>query len=225
MHAQLLTYKCPHCAQPTDVDPTLAEQTITCPNPLCHKPFKLEVPSAQPMPNLVVAPGVAAEPVHQNRTVNGTASEVETDLLMVHPMMFRRYPFRSAAYGLLAVVGLGFLVVALIMGGWFLGLLGLAMVGFGMFKLVVLWGRMIDTSVTVTTKRTLLRTGVFHSQVTEIPHTQVADLQVHQTLLNRLLGVGDIALVTQAEDQKGILLMGLPHPGDIAQQIRTRCQT
>ena len=37
----------------------MADQTITCPNPLCHKPFKLEVPAAQPMPSLVISTGLA----------------------------------------------------------------------------------------------------------------------------------------------------------------------
>lgn len=225
MQAQLLTYKCPHCGHPTDVDATMAEQTITCPNPLCHKPFKLEVPTAQPMPNLVISPGLAHEVIQDNHAAaNATeaSQEAETDLLTVHPMMFRRYPFRCIAYALMSVVGLGFLLASLIKGGLVFGLLGLAMVGFGTFKLVVWWLRMIGTSVTLTTKRTLLRTGALHSQLTEVPHSQVADIEVHQTLFNRLMGVGDIALVAHPDEKKGILLMGLPNPEDIAQQIRTR---
>jgi DNA-directed RNA polymerase subunit RPC12/RpoP len=227
MQAQLLTYKCPNCGQPIDVDAAQAEQTITCPNPLCHKPFKLEEPAAQAIPKLVISPGLAHELPQESAPADGQASgaaDVETDLLTVHPLMLRRYPFRSITYGLLSVVGLGLLLASLIKGGLLLGLLGLVMAAFGTFKLAVWWLRMIGTSVTVTTKRTLVRTGALHSQITEAPHTEVADIEVHQSLLGRLMGVGDIAIVTHAKDNKGILLMGLPHPEDIAQQIRTRRQ-
>ncbi|HYT90329.1 MAG TPA: PH domain-containing protein [Gemmataceae bacterium] len=226
--AQLLTYKCPHCGQSIDVDAAQAEHTITCPNPLCHKPFKLEVPAAQPMPNLVISPGLAHEVAQVPLATNGeavrAAPDVETDLLTVHPMMFRRYPFRSVAYALIAVLGLGFLLAAVIKGGLLLGLLGVVMVAFGMFHLGLWWLRMIGTSITVTTKRTLLRTGALHSQVTEVPHKEVAEIAVHQNLLGRLMGVGDIALVTRSQDKKGVLLMGLPDPEEFAQQIRTRRQ-
>jgi len=229
MQAQLLTYKCPNCGQTTDADASMVDQTITCPNPACQKPFKLEAATAQPLPNLVISTGLPHEVVQEPpapapapAAAADGAAEVETDLITVQPMMFRRYPFRGVAYALMSVVGLGLMLATVTRGGLVLGLVGLAMVGFGTFKLALWWLRMMGTSITVTTKRTLLRTGAFHSQLTEVPHTQVADIEVHQNLLNRLMGVGDIAIVTQAQDKKGILLMGMPQPEDVAQQIRVR---
>jgi len=225
MQAQLLNYKCPHCGQPTDVDATAAGQTITCPNPLCQKPFKIEVPAAEPMPQLIISPGLAHE-VAQEQPASAvpSSSEAETELVSVYPLMFRRYPFRSLVYALASLVGLGLLLAGLVKGTLWVGLLGLILVSFGVYKLGHWWLRMLGTSVTVTTKRTLLHTGVFNRQITEVPHAEVADLEVHQSLLNRLLGVGDIAIVQQAKDKKGILLMGLPQPEEIAQHIRTRRQ-
>jgi hypothetical protein len=223
MQAQLLSYKCPHCGHPTDVDAAMAEQTIACPNPLCHKPFKLEVPTAAPTPNLVISPGLAHEVAEENAANPAKApSEIEAELIDVHPLLFRRYPFRGVTYALLSIVGVGLLCSGVVKGVWWLGLLGIAMVGFGLYRLGGWWLRMIGTSVTVTTKRTLLRSGFFHGQLTEIPHAEVAEIEVHQNLLNRLMGVGDIALVHHTTDRRGILLMGLPNPEDIAHQIRTR---
>jgi len=45
---------------------------------------------------------------------------------------------------------------------------------------------------------------------------------VHQNLLGRLMGVGDIALVHQGKDRRGIMLLGIPNPEDVAHQIRSR---
>jgi hypothetical protein len=203
-------------------------QTITCPNPLCHKPFKVEVPAAEPVPNLVISPGLAQEVTEEKPApasppkAETAAADVEHDLIAVHPMMFRRYPFRCIAYALVAVVGLALLLAGVVKATLWLGLLGLVMAVFGLIKLGGWWLRMLGTSVTVTTKRTVLRLGFFHSQLTEIPHTEVADIEVHQTLLNRLMEVGDIALVTKVKEKPGILLMGLPRPEEIAHHIRVR---
>jgi len=223
MQAQLLSYKCPHCGHSIDVDAAMAEQTVTCPNPLCHKPFKLEVPTATPTPSLVISPGLAHEVAEQKAAQPlQDPSAIETELIDVHPLLFRRYPFRGVAYALLSVVGVGLLCAGVVKGVWWIGLLGMVMVGFGLCKLGSWWLRMLGTSVTVTTKRILLRSGFFHGQLTEIPHGEVAEIEVHQNLLNRLMGVGDLAIVHQTKDRIGILLMGLPNPEDIAHQIRTR---
>jgi len=225
MQAQLLSYKCPQCGQPIDVDATAVGQTITCPNPSCQQSFKIEAVPPQPPPHLVISPGLAHEVVQeQPASAVQAAPEIETELVSVHPLMFRRYPFRSLVFALASLVGLGLLLAGLVKGTLWVGLLGLVLVGYGMYRLGYWWLRMLGTSVTVTTKRTLVRTGVFHSQITEVPHAEVADIEIQQTLLNRLLGVGDLAIVHQAPDTKGILLMGLPHPEQIAQQIRTRRQ-
>jgi len=176
MQAQLLTYKCPHCGRPTDVDAAMADQTITCPNPLCHKPFKLEVPAAQPMPSLVISTGLAEAAKQEPAQPAKEPSDVEADLVDVHPLLFRRYPFRGVAYALLSVLGLGLLCAGVVNGTWWVGVLGAGMVGYGLYRLIVWWLRMLGTSVTVTTKRTLLRTGFFQGQITEIPHGQVAEI-------------------------------------------------
>jgi hypothetical protein len=205
------------------VDAALADQTITCPNPLCHKPFKLEVPAGRPAPSLVISPGLAYEVAQQEPAQPTKApADVEAELVDVHPLLFRRYPFRGVAYAIMSVVGLGLLCAGVVKGTWWLGVLGAALVGYGLYRLVVWWLRMLGTSVTVTTKRTLLRTGFFDGHITEIPHSEVAEIEVHQNLLGRLMGVGDIALVHQGMDRRGIVLMGIPDPENVAQQIRSR---
>ena len=45
-----LTYRCPHCGTAMEVDPRLAEEMLTCPNEACGKPFRADVPSAEPLP-------------------------------------------------------------------------------------------------------------------------------------------------------------------------------
>jgi membrane protein YdbS with pleckstrin-like domain len=224
MPAQLLTYRCPFCQHAIEVDPALAEQTVACPNPECQKPFHLEVPSAKPTPALIVPrpldghPAAEPEPV---RPVEPPPEEpAEKDVLTVRPVMFRRYPFRSSGY--VAVIVAGLVCVGLWLAeGWLaLGLLGLVVSAVASFRLFVWALRNRTTSLTLTTRRILLKAGSFTSHSTEIPYPEIRDVQVHQGVLNRLLEVGDMTLYTKMPDKQKVLIMAIPDPEAVAAEIR-----
>ena len=80
MAVQTLTYQCPHCKKPVDVDLPLENETMVCPHPDCQKPFKPDVPSAQPVQGLVLPPGtngVAEQPASPVEAPPGTLREFE----------------------------------------------------------------------------------------------------------------------------------------------------
>jgi membrane protein YdbS with pleckstrin-like domain len=197
---------------------------VACPNPECQKPFHLEVPNAKPMPALIVPhhldghPAAKPEPV---RPVEPPPEEpAETDVLTVRPVMFRRYPFRCSGY--VAVIVAGLVCVGLwLADGWLaLGILGLVVSAVAGLRLLAWALRNRTTSLTLTTRRLLLRAGSFTSHSTEIPYAEIRDVQVHQGMLNRLLKVGDLTLYTKMPDKQQILVMAIPDPEAVAAEIR-----
>ena len=150
MPAQLLTYRCPHCQHAIEVDPALAEQTVTCSNPECGKPFHLDVPTARPEPLLVVPPDIhqrpqEAEPLRppEEKSEHETANELpgEKELLTVKPVMFRRYPFRCLGYVFVILAGLACLVFWCVEHEYSLalGLLGIVVTAIAGFRLLNWW--------------------------------------------------------------------------------------
>jgi membrane protein YdbS with pleckstrin-like domain len=231
MPAQLLTYRCPHCQHAIEVDPALAEQTVTCSNPQCGKPFHLDVPTARPERLLVVPPDIherprEPEPIRPEDPAAGHAEVTpeafgEKEVLTVQPVMFRRYPFRFLGYVLAIVVGLVGIAVWLL-ESWTiaLGLLGIVLVVSASVRLLTWSLRNRTTSLTVTTKRLILKAGSLTSHTTEIPYKEITDVQVHQSLFNRLMKVGDITLATKMPDKRQILALAIPDPEDVATKIR-----
>jgi uncharacterized membrane protein YdbT with pleckstrin-like domain len=230
MPAQLLTYRCPHCQHAIEVDPALAEQTVTCSNPECQKAFRLDVPVAKPAPTLIVPPDLngrsaqepePARPLELARPLE-TAPEApaEDEVLTVKPLMFRRYPYRCAGYVLLIAAALVCAVLWLVYDYAAVGVTGLAVGAFAGYRLLAWWVRNRTTSLTLTTRRINLKAGSFTSHSTEIPYKDILDVQVHQGLLNRMLNVGDMTLFTRMPDKKQIVVMAIPDPEGVAAEIR-----
>ncbi|MCI0461563.1 MAG: PH domain-containing protein [Gemmataceae bacterium] len=144
----------------------------------------------------------------------------ETEVFTIQPLMFRRYPGRCTLYVLMIVVGvigLGFWLVE----GWsVLAILGVALAVLGGLRLLTWWLRNRHTSLTATNKRLILRAGALTSHSTEIPYAEITDVQAHQGLFNRLMDVGDITLTTNLLEKKEIVVMGVPDPEGVAEQIR-----
>jgi membrane protein YdbS with pleckstrin-like domain len=224
MPAQLLTYRCPHCGHALDVDPALAEQTVTCPNVDCQKPFHLDVPSAQPTPKLILPHELDERPVHEAEPVRPAEPSpeppAEQDVRTVKPVMFRRYPVRCLGYWALIVAGLVAVAMWLAYDYPAVGLLGILVCAIAGFRLLTWWVRNRSTSLQMTTRRLLLRVGAFTIHSTEIPYKDILDVQVHQGLLQRLLNVGDITLFTKMPEKQQILVMAIPDPEGVAAEIR-----
>lgn len=109
-----------------------------------------------------------------------------------HPSMFRNNP-------------LGFILsVALI-----------AAVGLGLLILLVWWLRCLGTTLTVTNKRTILRRGILSKYTTEVYHSDVRNVQVDQSMFQRIFGVGTIGISSAGQSGIEITVSGVAHPADI----------
>jgi hypothetical protein len=160
----------------------------------------------------------------------------ETQLYMIHPAFLRRQPLKAlavAAAGLAGLVALtwwaaggpaegsftdGEYVAA--MPAWLLGGLGAILAGGAALLFASWWLQSRFTTITVTSKRTTYREGFFSRATSEVQHNDVRNLQVDQTLWQRILGIGDIAISSSGTDGMEIHANGIAAPDRIAEVIR-----
>ena len=123
----------------------------------------------------------------------GTSSEgtAERVLLRVNPAMFRAAP-----------------------GGFLLCLL-LVPVVVGIVILVIWWLQTRRTTLTLTGRRTTLRRGLVSVAITEVWHEHVRNVQIRQGVMQRLMGVGSIAIASAGKGTFEIELDGIPRVYEI----------
>jgi membrane protein YdbS with pleckstrin-like domain len=95
----------------------------------------------------------------------------------------------------------------------------------GVLVLAVAWligryARWASISLVVTTSRLIRRTGLLARSGREIPLAALTDISYHQSLLERMIGAGDL-LLESAGRQGQEVFPDLPHPAGIHQSIAT----
>ena len=78
--------------------------------------------------------------------------------------------------------------------------------------------RWASTSLVVTNCRLISRSGVFVRNGREIPLTALTDISYHQSLLERLIGAGDVLLESAGREGHEVF-PDLPRPARIQQAI------
>jgi membrane protein YdbS with pleckstrin-like domain len=78
--------------------------------------------------------------------------------------------------------------------------------------------RWVTTSFVVTSERLVLRKGILRRTVREILLDRLTDITYNQTLLDRILGCGDILLESPGRDSQEVF-PDLPHPVRIQNEI------
>lgn len=228
MTTQTVTYRCPHCQQPVEVDVNPDNEVLVCPREGCQKPFKVDVPTAHRVSELVLPPGAdhereiaaPAQPIAQP-----PSKEVpEETLRVVHLSLWRRYPLRCAVYVLLiAGTALGALLYAV--SGWSFGaILCLAACGFITTRFAMWWLKTRATTFTVTNKRCVLQRGVFTKETIDVPLAEIQDIQINQNWGQGVLDVGDLILVSRKETLQRIAIMALRSPKEVGELLREQQQ-
>lgn len=113
----------------------------------------------------------------------------ETVLYEAHPAMFRNDP-------------LGFLLCIVLIPA----------LGLGLFVLLGWWLSVLNTKLTITNKRSILRRGILSRFETEAWHRDVRTIEVGQSFAQRLFGVGSIGISTAGQGDVEICIQGIPNP-------------
>ena len=118
-------------------------------------------------------------------------------LYEANPSMFRMYPFGTVLAVLLIPVGVGLIMLAY----WYI--------------------QTKADHLTIKEDEIVWTHGLFSKQYTEINMSSVRTVKVTQSLLQRLLGAGNIAIFT-AGDEPELLIKGMPDPDEIREHIKGR---
>jgi hypothetical protein len=116
------------------------------------------------------------------------AQPVDTVEYESHPAMFGNHPFGFMATIVLCVAGVGFVI------------------------LLVWWLRCKAMTLTVTDRRTILRTGLLSRTSNEVYHRDVRNIQVSQSFFQRMMDVGRVAISSAGQSGIEIDVHGLPEP-------------
>jgi DNA-directed RNA polymerase subunit RPC12/RpoP len=209
-----LVYKCPHCGAKAEIGDEMLGHVVNCPK--CERPFRVEAPSSFPIDDdeagSVIRKGGAPhieEPVDQERM-----------LLVLHPAVFRRRIVQSIASVLLIVGGLVGAVWGAGIGDPWLGFGSLAAALVGGLILAYWWFKSLFVTLTVTNRRTILRRGLISKSTSEVNHDDVRNIQVDQSVIQRLLNIGDLYISSAGQDTLEIKARAILDPDGVASIIR-----
>lgn len=122
---------------------------------------------------------------------NAPSTTAEEVLLEIYPSMWRNRPFLFGLVLLFCLVGVG---------------------------LPILWIWWLDsraTTLTITSRRTILRSGLLSKRTDEVMHLHVRNIMVKQSLFQRIFGVGEIGISSSGEAGVEITASGVPDPEGI----------
>ena len=215
METKTIGYQCPHCESTVGANEDLLDRTVLCPNPACERPFRLDVPRGA-----LLSASALNGTTQVDYSLNDSVEASERSVAEARPTMFRNRPF--------VFLGLAVWVLGALAGAyWRFGAQDLAqglvflLVGFVGASVFFLWWLQVRFAVLkVTTKRSILQHGIIAKQSSEVRHKDVRNIQVNQKALERIFGVGDIAISSAGQDGLEIVAAGIPRPHDIVAVIR-----
>ena len=119
----------------------------------------------------------------------------ETTLYDQHPAMFRNHP-------------VGFVLTVI-----------LSFVGIGLVILLFWWLQAKGTRLTVTDQRTILRRGILSKHVNEVYHSDIRNVQIFQSFLQRIFSVGSISIASAGSGEAEIVVAGIRDPAKVKEQL------
>jgi membrane protein YdbS with pleckstrin-like domain len=128
----------------------------------------------------------------------GESAVSETVLYKDHPAMFRNRPVL------------------------FLICCALIPFGIGLVVLLAWWLHCQATSLVITKSRVTLRKGLLSKDTNDVLIADIRNVQVRQTLLQRILGVGAVAVSTSGQGDMEIEVHGVPGPDRIKAILNDR---
>ena len=139
-----------------------------------------------------------------------------------HPSMIRSRPFTSLLALALIPAGIG---VAL-SGGKLVpeaapvaGVIGLAIAALAFLTLLSWYVRAKTDHLVIKDDEIVWTHGLLNKGYTEISMASVRTTRIRQTLMQRILNVGDVEIYT-AGDNPELVVKGLPDPDEIRRQIK-----
>jgi uncharacterized membrane protein YdbT with pleckstrin-like domain len=94
--------------------------------------------------------------------------------------------------------------------------------GIGIVVLLAWWIRCLATSLVITESRVTLRKGLLSKATNDVLITDIRNVKVSQSFLQRIFGVGAVAVSTSGQSDMEIEVHGVPAPDRIKSIINDR---
>jgi hypothetical protein len=85
----------------------------------------------------------------------------------------------------------------------------------GILMLVSWWLDCLGHRLIVTDRRTIFRKGLLAKFTNEVVHTHVRNIQISQSVFQRLMHVGSIGISSSGQSGIEIFIRGIPNPYDV----------
>jgi len=119
-------------------------------------------------------------------------ADSEETLLELNPAMFRNHPI-----------------------GFILSVILIAAAGAGLVILAIWWLTTKAATLTVTNKRAIQRTGLISKKTTEVLHRDVRNIEIDQSVFQRMFGVGSIGIASAGQSGIEIQFAGVRDPDGV----------
>ena len=194
----MIEIECDNCERVFEVSPKQAGGKVPCP----HCGDVNRMPPAEASQTKELPPDAAPE----------------RDICVIRPAMFRAHPFRYLLMtGLLA--GGAALAVATPLNdrlwSWLLWVGLLMILAAAMWWVIWYITARLWVKLTISNKRTIRREGIIRRYTSEVLHDHVRNVEIRQSLLQRLLKVGYIGISSAGQDDIEIEVWDIPKPYEV----------
>lgn len=87
-------------------------------------------------------------------------------------------------------------------------------------RLIIALMRIRSTVYTITTQRILIENGILSKALNEIDLRTIDDTQFYQSFTARLLGIGNVTLISTDKEEPVLVLRSVPDPRNLRETIR-----
>ena len=86
---------------------------------------------------------------------------------------------------------------------------------------LIAYARIRTTMYTVTNQRVIIETGIVEKKVEDIDLRYIDDTQFRQRIIERMLGIGNVSIISSDKVAPNYILRGIPGPRSLRELIRT----
>jgi len=209
----MITIACDNCEREFFVETAEAGGKVKCPD--CGDVNR--VPEPRALKDAATDPDAPQANESRGLAARGLPPDhgPEQDICVIRPAMFRAHPFR------------GLLLLSLLVGGGVLVILAMMpegvppqLAGLGVVMMLaaavwwVVWfvSAHLWVKLRISNKRTIRRDGIIRRHTSEVLHDHVRNVEIKQTIIQRVFNVGYLGISSSGQDGIEIEILDIPEP-------------
>ena len=216
----MISKRCDNCEVLIEVDDDKAGQKVACPD--CGDINR--IPAAPVASPAVQTPPQRPNPVAVKDRAQAAGlppdSGPEQRVAIFRPAMLRARPALFIGFALGTLAGLSMLIYFGLVNSHALGMYsGLVILLAGLASIGVWKVKTLTESLEITNKRSIARYGLLSKATSEVLHDNIRNIQITQTFVERICGVGEIGISSAGQDGLEIDMKNLRNPDKIREMI------